>query len=150
MTSGVAHTFYCRFCGAQEPVEECCIDCEDGKPGSLSAASRKRSVSGIQPDVAENVISRVALEDTAGDMSCGAGEHAAVLQNNYVRTMIQSAWMVIIDEQWAKSQKRIKYTPISLRRIKEHVERETHVPVTAEMLLYEEPQNSIRKKSWSL
>ena len=35
-----------------------------------------------------------------------------------------------------------------MRRIKEHVERETHVPVTPEMLLHEEPQKSIRKRLW--
>ena len=99
MVPGLEHTFYCRFCGAREPAEEWCIHCEDGQPGSLSAASRKTPASAIQPDVAEHVTPRVSSEDNAGDMPCGAAEHAAVLQNSYVRTTIQSAWTVIIDEQ---------------------------------------------------
>ena len=81
-------------------------------------------------------------------MPCGAAEHAASLQNSYVRTTIQSAWTIITDGQiisptWANS------TLISLSRIQQHVERETHVPVTLEMLLHGDPHRwKYQKRSW--
>ena len=113
-----------------------------------SSGSCEHHAPNIQPDVAEHITPRVSSEDNAGDMPRGAAEHAAVLQNSYVRTTIQSAWTIIIDGQfisptWATS------SLISLSRIQQHVERETHVPVTLEMLLHGDPQRwKYQKRSW--
>ena len=91
----------------------------------------------------------------AGDMPCGAAEHAAEQQETchaaaraYVRATVDSAWSIIIDGQfisstWANAEL------ISLPRIQQHIEMETHAPVTLEMLLNAEPRQTKQpKRSW--
>ena len=84
-----------------------------------------------------------------GDTRCGgAAEHADFLQNSYVRATVDSAWSAIIDGRrisstWANAEL------ISLSRIQQHIEQETHVPVTLEMLLHAEPpRTKHQKRSW--
>lgn len=80
--------------------------------------------------------------------SSPAEEHADIVQNSYARTTVDSAYTMVIDGQllnrsWASSRL------ISLSRIQQHIERETHVPVTHEMLLLAEPQRTKhQKRSW--
>ena len=78
-----------------------------------------------------------------GDTRCGgAAEHADFLRNSYVRATVHSAWSAII-EQWANAKL------ISLSRIQQHIEQETHVPVTLDMLLHAEPPpTKLQKRSW--
>ena len=91
----------------------------------------------------------------AGDMPCGAAEHAAEQQETchaapraYVRATVDSAWSIIIDGQsisstWANAEL------ISLFRIQQHIEMETHAPVTLEMLLHAEPRQAKQpRRSW--
>ena len=99
-----------------------------------SGGSSKDTAPTIQPDVAEHVTPRVASEDNAGDMPRGAAEHAVFLQNSYVRTTVHSAWTMA------------NAGLISLSRLQQHIERETHVPVTLNMLLHENrSRQSLRK-----
>ena len=81
-------------------------------------------------------------------MPRGAAEHADFLQNSYVRATVDSAWSVIINRQfiisaWANA------NLLSLFRIKQHIERETHQPLTLEALLHAEPpRTNHQKRSW--
>ena len=82
------------------------------------------------------------------DVPCGAAEHSDLLQKIYVRATVDSAWSMIIDGQcissmWANAHMQQEMLAcdgmltklISLSRIQQHIEQETHVPVTLEMLL---------------
>ena len=63
--------------------------------------------------------------------------------NGYVRTTVHSAWTYTFCRTWANARL------ISLSRIQQHIKRETHVPVTLEMLLHAEPQQTkYLKRSW--
>ena len=88
-------------------------------------------------------------------MPCGAAEHAAEQQETchaapraYVRATVDSAWSIVIDGQsisstWANAEL------ISLSRIQQHIEMETHAPVTLEMLLHAEPRQAKQpRRSW--
>ena len=95
-----------------------------------SGGSSKDTAPTIQPDVAEHVTPRVASEDNAEYMPRGAAEHADFLQNSYVGTTILSAWTMT------------NVGLISLSRLQQHIERETHVPLTLNMLLHAKPQQT--------
>ena len=63
--------------------------------------------------------------------------------NGYVGTTVHCAWTYTFCRKWANARL------ISLSRIQEHIKRETHVPVTLEMLLHAEPQQTkYQKRSW--
>ncbi len=85
---------------------------------------------------------------TAPNMPRGAAEHADVLMNSYVTATVDSAWSAIVDRQdissaWANARL------LSLARIKQHIMRETHEPVTLEALLHAEPpRTKHQKRSW--
>ena len=73
----------------------------------------------------------------------GGTPRASSEDNGYVRTMVHSAWTYTFCRKWAKA------SLISLTRIQQHIKRETHVPVTLEMLLHAEPQQTkYQKRSW--
>ena len=92
---------------------------------------------------------------TAPNMPRGAAEHADVLENSYVTATVDSAWSAIMDRQrvarnahtriaWANSRL------LSLAKIKQHIMKETHEPVTLEALLHAEPpRTKHQKRSWS-
>ena len=85
---------------------------------------------------------------TAPNMPRGAAEHADVLENSYVTATVDSAWSAIMDWQdisgaWANARL------LSLARIKQHIMRETHEPVTLEALLHAEPpRTKHQRRSW--
>ena len=63
--------------------------------------------------------------------------------NDYVVAKVHTAWTYTFCRHWENAK------PISLPRIQQHVLRETHVPVTLEMLLYADPQQTkYQKRSW--
>ena len=88
----------------------------------------------------------------ARDVPCGAAEHSDLLQKIYVRATVHSAWSIIMElslnpEHIEANAKLAKL--ISLSRIQQHIEQETHVPVTLEMLLHAGPQRTKHQKiSW--
>ena len=74
---------------------------------------------------------------TAPNMPRGAAKHADVLENSYVTATghIRTAW----------ANARL----LSLAKIKQHIMRETHEPVTLEaLLLAEPPRTKHQKRSW--
>ena len=90
---------------------------------------------------------------TAPNMSRGAAEHADVLENSYVTATVDSAWSAIMDRQRVARNAHIRSAwanaRLSLARIKQHIMRETHEPVTLEALLHAEPsQTKHQKRSW--
>ena len=96
------------------------------------------------------------------DMPCGAAEHSDLLQKIYVRATVDSAWSTIIDGQcissmWSNAHMQQEMLAcdgmltklISLSRIQQHIEQETHVPVTLEMLLHAGARRTKHQKiSW--
>ena len=99
-------------------------------------------------------ISRGSSTPTASNMPCLAEEHADVQENSYVTAIVDSAWSEIMDRQHVAQNPYIRTAwanarLLSLARIKQHIMRETHEPVTLEALLHAEPsQTKHQKRSW--
>jgi uncharacterized protein YchJ len=92
--------------------------------------------------------SRGSSTPTAPNMPRGAAEHADVLEDSYVTATVDSAWSAVMSRQdissaWANARL------LSLARIKQHIMRETHEPVTLEALLHAEPpRTKHQRRSW--
>ena len=63
--------------------------------------------------------------------------------NDYVFAKVHTAWTYTFSRHWENAD------VISLPKIQQHLLRETHVPVSLEMLLYADPQQTkYRRRSW--
>ena len=99
-------------------------------------------------------IARGSSTRTAPNMPCGAAEHADVQENSYVTAIVDSAWSAIMDRQHVAQKAHIRTAwanarLLSLAKIKQHIMRETHEPVTLEaLLLAEPPRTKHQKRSW--
>ena len=117
-----------------------------------SRGSSTHTAPDIQHDGSEHALGdtpRGAAEHAdSGNMPRGAAQHAVFLEYSYVRATVDSAWSAIMDKQdisseWANARL------LSLARIKQHIVRDTHEPVTLEALLHAKPPRAKRqKRSW--
>ena len=103
---------------------------------------------------ARHGIARSSSMPTAPNMPCGAAEHADVQENSYVTAIVDSAWSAIMDRQHVARNAYIRTAwanarLLSLAKIKQHIMRETHEPVTLEaLLLAEPPRTKHQRRSW--
>ena len=103
---------------------------------------------------ARHGIARSSSMPTAPNMPCGAAEHADVQENSYVTAIVDSAWSAIMDRQHVAQKAHIRTAwanarLLSLAKIKQHIMRETHEPVTLEALLHAEPpRTKHQRRSW--
>ena len=80
-------------------------------------------------------IARGTSMPTAPNMPCGAAEHADVQENSYVTAIVDSAWSAVMDRQHVAQQAHIRTAwanarLLSLAKIKQHIMKQTHEPVT--------------------